>query len=152
MRQRLGLSCSQAANSMGSHSQRSFHTASTSQLEVCAISVIAGKIALCEPFLPEIDVWAAYVLWHEPSTRRPWLQDLCVGDVKQLLDLYKQMVPAGLKAALLSEQADASVPLHKVMSNAPMTGRFTHFGLEDLRLVDVPELHSDFHTLLSLQQ
>ncbi len=68
------------------------------------------------------------------------------------MDLYKQMVPVGLKAALLSKQADASVPLHTLMSNAPMTGRFTHLGLEDLRLVDVPELHSDFHSLLSLQQ
>ena len=68
------------------------------------------------------------------------------------MDLYKQMVPVGLKAVLLSKQADASVPLHTLMSNAPMTGRFTHLGLEDLRLVDVPELHSDFHSLLSLQQ
>ncbi len=45
LRQRLGLSCSQAADSTGqnngSHSQRSFHTASTSRLEVCYIPVSA---------------------------------------------------------------------------------------------------------------
>ena len=67
------------------------------------------------------------------------------------MDLYKQMVPVGLKAALLSKQANLSVQLHTVMSTTPMTGRFTHFKMEDLRLVDVPEFHSDFHSLLSLQ-
>ena len=67
------------------------------------------------------------------------------------MDLYKQMVPVGLRAAQLSKQVDASMPLHRCISSAPVMGRFTHFEFNDLRLIDVPELHSDFHSLLSLQ-
>lgn len=68
------------------------------------------------------------------------------------MELYKQMVPVGLKAVRMSKQADASMPLHRCISDAPMMGRFTHLDTDHLRLVDVPELHSDFHSLLSSQQ
>ena len=78
-------------------------------------------------------------------------QDLRIGDVTQLMDLYKQMVPVGLKAAWLSKQGSVSMPLHRACSSALITGRFGHFEIEDLRLMDVPELHKDFRALLSLQ-
>lgn len=68
------------------------------------------------------------------------------------MELYKQMVPVGLKAARLSKQGEYNMPLHRAISNAPMTGRFSHFEMEDLRMMDIPELHKDFHSLLSLQR
>lgn len=80
------------------------------------------------------------------------VQDLRVGDVKQIMDLHKQMVPVGLKAAQHSKQADGKMPLHRAISSAPMTGRFSHFGVEQLRIMDVSELYKDFHSLLLLQQ
>ena len=69
------------------------------------------------------------------------------------MELYKQMVPVGLKAARLSKQGNNNnMPLHWTISNAPMTGRFSYFEMEDLRIMDIPELHKDFHSLLSLQR
>jgi hypothetical protein len=67
------------------------------------------------------------------------------------MELYKQMVPVGLKAARLSKQGN-NMPLHRAISNAPMTGRFSYFEMEDLRIMDIPELHKDFHSLLSQQR